>query len=146
MKQICEILWCLLFRVNRDILSGHILWKLWLLIDTTSSICLNVWLLHSYFSLTWAESSSELFWSLVVHRPSVRLFVWNLYIFYFFYRTTGPILTNTNHPWVEGILNFSNEGGCLSPREDDRKSKNTLTFFRKSFSPEPVGQLQSNMA
>jgi hypothetical protein len=39
-------------------------------------------------------------------RPSVRLSV-NFYIFDFFSRTTGPILTRlgTNHPWGEGILN-----------------------------------------
>jgi hypothetical protein len=45
-------------------------------------------------------------------RPlSIRLSV-NFYIFDFFSRTTGPILTRhgTNHPWVEGILNCSNEG------------------------------------
>jgi hypothetical protein len=43
-------------------------------------------------------------------RPSVRLSVRlsvNFYIFDFFSRTTGPILTRlgTNHPWGEGILN-----------------------------------------
>ena len=38
--------------------------------------------------------------------PSVRLSV-NFYIFDFFSRTAGPILTKlgTNHPWGEGILN-----------------------------------------
>jgi hypothetical protein len=37
---------------------------------------------------------------------SIRLFV-NFYIFDFFSRTTGPILTKlgTNHPWGEGIVN-----------------------------------------
>jgi hypothetical protein len=37
---------------------------------------------------------------------SVRLSV-NFYIFYFFSRTTGPILTRigTNYPWAKGILN-----------------------------------------
>ena len=37
---------------------------------------------------------------------SVRLSV-NFYIFDFFSRTAGPILTKlgTNHPWGEGILN-----------------------------------------
>jgi hypothetical protein len=49
----------------------------------------------------------------------VRLSV-NFYIFDFFSRTTGPILTRlgTNHPWGEGILNCTNEGDCLSPRGD----------------------------
>jgi hypothetical protein len=41
----------------------------------------------------------------------VRLSV-NFYIFDFFSRTTGPILTKlgTNHPWGEGIYVSSNEG------------------------------------
>jgi hypothetical protein len=40
-------------------------------------------------------------------RPSV-----NFYIFDFFSRNTGPILTKlgTNHHWGVGILNCSNEG------------------------------------
>ena len=43
---------------------------------------------------------------LSVVRPSVRLSV-NFYIFDFFSRTAGPILTKlgTNHPWGKGILN-----------------------------------------
>jgi hypothetical protein len=38
-------------------------------------------------------------------RLSVRLSSVNFYIFNFFSRTTGPILTrlDTNHPWVKGI-------------------------------------------
>jgi hypothetical protein len=53
---------------------------------------------------------------------SVRLSV-NFYIFDFFSRTTGPILTRlgTIHPWGEGILNCSNEGDCPSPRGDNSK-------------------------
>jgi hypothetical protein len=52
----------------------------------------------------------------------VRLSV-NFYIFDFFSRTTGPILTKlgTNHPWGKGILNCSNEGDCSSPRGDNHK-------------------------
>jgi hypothetical protein len=55
------------------------------------------------FLLTWAESSSELFWSPVVRRPVVRLSVRlsvNFYIFDFFSRTTGSILIrlSTNYP------------------------------------------------
>jgi hypothetical protein len=57
-------------------------------------------------------------------RLSVRLSV-NFYIFDFFSRTTGPILTRlgTNHFWGEGILNCSNEGdyNCLSSRGDNSK-------------------------
>jgi hypothetical protein len=39
----------------------------------------------------------------------------------FFSRTTGPILTRlgTNHPWVEGIQDCSNEGDNPSPRGDN---------------------------
>jgi hypothetical protein len=40
-----------------------------------------------------------------------------------FTRTIGPILTilGTNHPWVEGIQIFANEGDNSSPRGDDSK-------------------------
>jgi hypothetical protein len=63
---------------------------------------------------------------LSVIRLSVRLSVClsvNLYIFDFFSRTTGPILTSLgkNHPWGEGILNCSIEGDCLSPSGDNSK-------------------------
>jgi hypothetical protein len=52
----------------------------------------------------------------------VRLSV-NFYIFDFFSRTTGPILTTlgTNHPWGKGILNCWNEEDCLSPKGDNSK-------------------------
>jgi hypothetical protein len=48
----------------------------------------------------------------------------NFYIFDFFSRTTGPILTKlgTNHPWREGIQVCSNEGDCPSPRGDNSKT------------------------
>jgi hypothetical protein len=45
----------------------------------------------------------------------------NFYIFNFFSRTTGPILTKlgTNHSWGEGFQVSSNEGDRLSPRGDN---------------------------
>jgi hypothetical protein len=51
-------------------------------------------------------------------RPSV-----NFYIFNFYSRTTGPILTRlcTNQPWVEGIQVCSNEGNIPPPRGDNSK-------------------------
>jgi hypothetical protein len=51
-------------------------------------------------------------------RPSV-----NFYIFDFFSRTVGPILTRlgTNHPWVKGIQVCSMEGDSTSPRGDNSK-------------------------
>jgi hypothetical protein len=47
----------------------------------------------------------------------------NFYIFDFFSRTTGPILTGlgTNHPWVKGIQVCSKEGDSPSPRGDNSK-------------------------
>jgi hypothetical protein len=53
---------------------------------------------------------------------SVRLSV-NFYIFDFFSRTTGPILTklDTNHPWVKGIQVSSNEWDSTSPKGDNSK-------------------------
>ena len=68
---------------------------------------------RSSFKLTWAESSSEFFWSSVC--PSV-----NFHIF-IFSRTTGPISTKlgTKHPWVKGIQVCSNEGPRPSQRGDN---------------------------
>jgi hypothetical protein len=55
-------------------------------------------------------------------RPSVWLSV-IFYIFDFFSRTTGPIITrvSTNHPWVRGIQVCLNEGDGPSPRGDNSK-------------------------
>jgi hypothetical protein len=88
--------------------------------------------------LTWAESSSELFWSPFVRCPPVRLSIRlsvNFYIFDFS-RTTGPILTRlgTNYPWGEGILNCSNEGDLLYPSGDESKRVKILWIFFKIFS------------
>jgi hypothetical protein len=61
-------------------------------------------------------------------RLSVRLYVClsvcpsvNFYIFDFFSKTTGLILTTlgANHPWVEGIQVCSNERDSPSPRGDN---------------------------
>jgi hypothetical protein len=54
----------------------------------------------------------------------VRLFVClsvNFYIFYFFSKTTGPILIRlgTNYPLVKGIQFSSKEGDSHSPRGDN---------------------------
>jgi hypothetical protein len=72
---------------------------------------------------------------------SVHLSV-NFYIFDFFSRTTGPILTKlgTNHPCGEGDLNCSNEGDCLSPRGDNHKrvkthSEKVLKIFYRTSRP-----------
>jgi hypothetical protein len=49
----------------------------------------------------------------------------NFYIFNFFFRTTGPILTKlgTDHPWGEGIqVFFLIEGDCLSPMGDNSET------------------------
>jgi hypothetical protein len=64
-----------------------------------------------------------------------------------FSRTTGPIITRlgTYHPWGKGIEVCSNEGDNPSPRGDNSEIvKNTKIFFFKS-SPEPAGQIQSNL-
>ena len=72
--------------------------------------------------LTWAESSSELFWSPVLRRQSVRLSVCKLFTFSSSSpKTTGPISTKlcTKYPWVKGIQVCSNEGPCPFPRGDN---------------------------
>jgi hypothetical protein len=65
---------------------------------------------------------------------SVRLSV-NFYIFDFFSRTTGPILTRlcTNDPWAEGLLNCSNEGDCPSSRGDNSKRVKIFWNIQKIF-------------
>ena len=60
----------------------------------------------------------------------------NFYIFDFFSRTAGPILTKlgTNHPWGEGIQVCSNEGDCPSPRGDNSERVKIHWKFLKIFS------------
>jgi hypothetical protein len=55
------------------------------------------------------------------HRLSVFRLSVNFYIFDFFSRTTGPILTRlgTDHPWGEGSQVYSNEGDRPSTRGDN---------------------------
>jgi hypothetical protein len=66
--------------------------------------------------------------------PSVCTSV-NFYIFDFFSRTVGPILTrlNTNHPWVKGIQVCSKEGDIPSPRGDNRERVKLHSKFLKIF-------------
>ena len=49
------------------------------------------------------------------------------HIFIFFSRTTGPISIKlgTNHPWLKGILVYSNQGPDISPRGDNYKKATT---------------------
>jgi hypothetical protein len=81
-----------------------------------------------------AHLSWKLKWAILIVRLSVRLSV-NFYIFNFFSRTTGPILTRlgTNHPWGEGILNSSNERDRPSPRGDNHKRVKIHWKFLKIF-------------
>jgi hypothetical protein len=74
--------------------------------------CLLIWFLaHLSWKLKWAF--------LIVRRLSVCLL--NIYIFNFFFRTAGPILTRlgTKHPWAKGIQNCTDEGQPPSPRGDN---------------------------
>jgi hypothetical protein len=84
-----------------------------------SSPMLN-FLAHLSWKLKWAF--------LIAGCPSSVYPSVNFYIFGFFSRTTGPILTRlgTNHPWVKGIQVCSNEGDSPSPRWDN----NTLNIFK----------------
>ena len=58
----------------------------------------------------------------------------NFYIFDFFSRTVGPILTRlgTNHSLGEGIQVCSNEGDCPSPRGDNSKRVKIHRIFLKN--------------
>jgi hypothetical protein len=59
----------------------------------------------------------------------------NFYIFDFFSRTAGPILTRlgTNHPWVKGIHVCSKKVDNPSPRGDDSKRVKIHWKFLKIF-------------
>jgi hypothetical protein len=46
---------------------------------------------------------------------------------------------------VKGIQVCSKEGDNPSPRGDNSESENAWKFFIKSSSPEPAGQIQSNL-
>jgi hypothetical protein len=60
----------------------------------------------------------------------------NFYIFDFFSRTIGTILTKlgTNHAWGKGFQVCSNEGDCPSARGDNSKSvkKKNTEFIKKN--------------
>jgi hypothetical protein len=75
---------------------------------------------HRYFYpfwLTWAESSSELFWSSVVRRPSVSFYIfWLLQNHWANFNPTWHI-----SPLGERFQFCSNEGNCPSPRGDNSK-------------------------
>jgi hypothetical protein len=77
--------------------------------------------------------------------PSVLLSV-NFYIFVFFSRATGPILTRlvTNRPWMKGIQVCTNEGYRPSPRGDDSERVKMHWIFFKIFSRTSI-QIQSNL-
>jgi hypothetical protein len=97
--------------------------------------------MHGFCVLFLAHLSWKLKWAiLIAFFPSVRLSVClsvNFYIFDFFSKTTGPILTKlgTNHPWGEGFQVCSNEKDCLSPRGDNsERVKMHWKFLKISFS------------
>jgi hypothetical protein len=77
------------------------------------------------------------------NRPAVRLSV-NFYIFDFFSRTTGPILTRfgRNHLWGKGIQNCINEGQYPCPRGDNSKRGKMYTEIKKKSFLEPASQFQ----
>jgi hypothetical protein len=57
---------------------------------------------------------------------------------------------NFNQTWHKSSLGeeiqvSSNEGNYPSPRGDNSETKNTLKSLKKSSSPEPAGQIQSNL-
>ena len=66
----------------------------------------------------------------------------------FFSRTTEQISNKlgTKHPWVLGIQVCSNEEFRLFPRGDNYKKRKYYADLKKSFSPEPLGQFQPNLA
>ena len=94
------------------------------------------------FKLTWDESSSELFWSRVVF-PSV-----NFSHFHFLLQNHW---TNFNQTWHKASMGDRDSIQVYSnkrPRPFLRGDNNEIDYrhSKKSFSQEPVGQFQSNMA
>jgi hypothetical protein len=84
-------------------------------------VCWEIFVLFSSSELKAQVSYSDRLLSVVC--LSVCLSV-NFYIFDFFFRTAGPILTKlgTNHPLGKGIQVYSNEGDCPSPRGDNSET------------------------
>ena len=84
-------------------------------------------ILTAYFWLTWAESSSEIFWSpfalRLFVRPRVRPSV-NFSHFNILPQNHWANITQTWHfkyPWVRGIQVCSNERSNLFPRGDNNE-------------------------
>ena len=64
----------------------------------------------------------------------------------FFSRTTVPISIklSTNHPWMKEIQIFEMKNPSFFQGEMITKLWKNIDEFEKSFSPEPLGQFQSN--
>jgi hypothetical protein len=95
---------------------------------TTLAETLSAFLAHLSWKFKWTF--------LIAHcLASVCLSV-NFYIFHFFSRTTGPILTrlDKNHPWVEGTRVWSNKRDSPSPRGDNSERVKIQWKFLNIFS------------
>ena len=77
------------------------------------------WLVHVSVLFT----SSELSWSHVVHCPSVGLFIFKLFTFTYFLRTTMSISTN--------ISTFLSGEGCVCERNSSLFRWRTMSFSKK---------------
>jgi hypothetical protein len=108
-------LFCLLFSRFKSILC--IYEKLNILLHLSQET--QQWMIYRTFNIFLAHLSWKLKWAIPIARrpsvhPSVCLSV-NFYIFDFFSRTTGPILTRlgTNHPWGKGFKFVQTKGIAL---------------------------------
>jgi hypothetical protein len=101
--------------------------------------------LQMFFIPFLAHLSWKLKWAFLIAfcpssvRPSVRpsdVCLLDFYIFNFFSRTAGPILTkvSTNHPYAKRIQNCTNEGQSPSPRGDNSERVKIYWKFLKIFS------------
>jgi hypothetical protein len=84
--------------------------------------------LYRIFKKYEISSNSTQYLMASFHSKPVRLMsdvcLLDFYIFNFFFRTAGPILTKvgTNDPWAKGIQNCTNEGHPPpSPRGDNNE-------------------------
>ena len=95
------------------------------------------WGLPHFFSLTWAESSSELLWSPVIRRPSINFSHFHLLIENHGANSNQML---TKYPWVKWIQVCSSEGQRSFPRADNYKItkihwRNLKIFFTRTAVP-----------
>ena len=118
--------------VSVDTLQGWHLakkWSIWVLVNTGYNQ-LKLFNTGHYWSIE--NSLVNIGFSSPELKPASVCLSVNFYMFDFFSRTTGPILTRlgTNHPRAKGIQVCSNEWDCPSPKGDTCTNKRVKIHWK----------------